>query len=122
MTRTRKSARDAGTRFETAIAAALAEYVDDRIERRTRSGSKDRGDIAGLRHHSRRVVVECKAATKTTLGSWVNEAEIERGNDDALVAVVAHKRVGKGDPLDQYVTMTLRDFVALLTLERPEGP
>lgn len=56
MTRSRRSAKQAGTRFETAIAAALAAALDDdRIERRTRNGAKDRGDIAGIRLHGQRV-------------------------------------------------------------------
>lgn len=53
------------------------------------------------------------------LGGWIQEAEIERGNDDADVALVVHKRRGVGDPGDQYVTLTLRDLVTLLTGERP---
>jgi hypothetical protein len=36
------------------------------------------------------------------------------GNDDARVALVAHKRHGHGDPLDQWVTATLRDIIALV--------
>ena len=61
MTRSRRSAKAAGTRFETSIANALATALDDdRIERRARNGSKDRGDIAGVRLHSQRVVIECK--------------------------------------------------------------
>jgi len=45
---------------------------------------------------------------------------VKLGNDDApLVGLVIHKRRGRGDPLDQYVTTTLRDLVALLTREPP---
>lgn len=44
----------------------------------------------------------------------MDEAEVERGNADAIVAVVAHKRKGKGKALDQYVTMSVRDFIYLL--------
>ena len=121
MTRNRQSAKAAGTRFETAIATYLAEQLDDdRIERRRLSGRFDRGDIAGLRHQGGRIVVECKDVTRTALAQWVTEAEVERGNDDALAGVVAHKRRGHGDPADQFVTMTLRDFVSLLTGARPE--
>ena len=120
MSRTRASAKAAGTRFESQIADYLAEHVDDRIERRARAGAKDRGDVSGVRHRGARVVIECKNTTRATLGPWVNEAEVERGNDDALVGVVAHKRHGNGKPGDQFVTMTLRDFVALLTGERPD--
>lgn len=109
-----------GTGFETLIARYLNRYVDDRVERRRLSGSKDRGDIAGVRHMGGRVVIECKNTTRPSLGTWMREAEEARGNDDALVATVAHKRHGKGRAGDQWVTMTLRDFVALLTGSRPE--
>lgn len=65
-----------------------------------------------------RIVIECKNTAKPSLGAWSREAEIERGNDDALAGVVAHKRHGKGRAEDQWVTMTLADFVALLTGSR----
>src|SRR5688500_10743589 len=42
MTRSRASARKAGSSFETLIAGYLAATVDDRIERRTKNGNKDR--------------------------------------------------------------------------------
>ena len=88
MTRTRASAKKAGTSFETLIAGYLAQHVDDRIERRTKSGAKDRGDIGGLRHHGHRLVLECKNTAKTLLGPWATEAEVERGNDDALAGLI----------------------------------
>lgn len=119
MSRSRASAKAAGTRFERAIADILAEHVDDRIDRRVKTGGKDKGDIAGLRHGAARVVIECKDTARLELGTWVNEAEIERGNDDALVGLVVHKRRGHADPLDQYVTTTVRDLIALLIQERP---
>lgn len=119
MSRTHASAKAAGTRFERSIADALAAYVDDRIDRRVKTGAKDRGDIAGVRHLGERVVIECKDTTRLALGTWIGEADIERGNDDALVGLVVHKRRGVADPLDQYVGMTVRDLVALLTGVRP---
>lgn len=105
--------------MERETADTLARYVDDRIDRRVKTGAKDKGDIGGLRVHEQRVVVECKDVNTLSLGTWVTEAEAERVNDGALAAFVVHKRRGKGDPLDQYVTMTLRDQIALLTGERP---
>lgn len=121
MARNRRSARDAGTRFETLIARHLANTLgDDRIERRTKTGSKDRGDIGGIRTpHGGRVVVECKNVSRLALAQWVDEADTERGNDDALVGLVIHKRHGVGDPGVQYVTMTVDDLVALLSGSRP---
>ena len=120
MTRSRASAKAAGTRFESSIAAYLAEHVDDRIERRTNTGAKDRGDIAGLRTMGNRVVVEAKDyGGRYQIGPWLTEAETERLNDDAHVGLVVAKRRGTTDPGDQVVILTLRDLVALLTGERP---
>jgi hypothetical protein len=120
MTRNRASAKKAGSAFETLIAGYLAKHVDDRIERRTRNGAKDRGDISGLRHMGSRVVVETKDhGGQLKVGEWLTEAEIERGNDDAVAGLVVAKRRGKTDPADQIVITTLGDLVALLTGERP---
>jgi len=123
MTRNRKSAKSAGTWFETLVAGYLNEHIDDRIERRRQTGSKDRGDIAGLRHMGGRVVVEVKEYGGRLLpGPWLNEAEVERGNDDATAGIVVAKRRGTTRPGDQIVLMTLRDLVALLTGERKDEP
>lgn len=121
MTRNRKSARNAGTWLETATAGYLGEYVDDRIEPRRKNGARDRGDIAGLKHMGERVVVECKDKNggEIDAATWVREAEVERGNDDATSALVVIKRRGTRAPGDQYVLMTLRDLVALITGSRP---
>ncbi len=118
MTRNRASAKAAGSRFERLIADHLAAHVDDRIDRRVKTGSKDRGDIAGWRFAGRRIVAECKDVARLSLGTWIAEAELERQNDDAQVALVIHKRRGTADPGDQYVTLTLRDLIALTTGER----
>ena len=120
MTRTRASAKKAGSSFERSIADSLAEHVDDRIDRRVRNGNKDRGDIAGVRLHGQRITIECKNTSKTNLAGWMTEAEIERGNDDALAGLVISKRHGKGDPLDQWVHMTVRELVAILNAARIE--
>lgn len=120
MSRSRASAKQAGARFERLIADCLAAHVDDRIDRRAKTGAKDKGDIGGLRHMGERVVIEAKDHSQPKLGVWVNEAEVERGNDDAVAGLVVHKRRGHADPLDQYVTCTVRDLVALLTGTRPD--
>lgn len=119
MTRSRASARDAGTRTETLVAGYLATHVDDRIERRTRNGTKDRGDIGGLRHMGQRIVIEVKDTARWTPSTWLAEAELERCNDDAGVGIVVCKRIGKGAAADQLVMLTLADLVSLLTGTRP---
>jgi hypothetical protein len=118
MTRTNASAKKAGSSFERSTADYLALVVDDRIDRRVKTGAKDRGDIGGVRIHGKRVVLECKNTAKTNLAGWAAETETERGNDDALAGVIIHKRHGKADPAEQWVTMTLADFAALLTGDR----
>lgn len=116
MTRSRSSAKAAGARFERQIADALRAVLgDDRIDRRVKAGSKDRGDIGGVRAHGQRVVIECKDTSRMTLPEWTTQARIEAGNDDALVGVVVHKRHGIADPMQQWVSCTVADFVALLT-------
>ena len=120
MSRSRRSARQAGSRFEREIADYLAEHVDDRIDRRVKTGAKDKGDIANLRHMGQRIVVECKNTSRINLGTWANETEIQRGNDDAGAGLIVHKRHGKGQPGDQWVTMTLDDLIALITGEPKE--
>jgi hypothetical protein len=110
--------RQKGSSFERLIADYLARTIDDRIDRRVKNGAKDRGDIGGLRHMGHRLVIECKNTAKTLLGPWASEAEVERGNDDALAGLIIHKRHGKGQPEDQWVTLTVGDLVALLTLSR----
>ena len=115
MARSRASAKKAGTSFERAQADWLAERLgDDRIDRRVKTGAKDRGDIAGVRIPGGRVVIECKNVATLALPAWLREAEIERGNDDAVVGVVMHKKRGTTDPAEQYVTMSAEMFARLI--------
>ena len=117
MARSRASAKKAGSSFERAQADWLAERLnDDRIDRRVKTGAKDRGDIAGVRIPGGRVVIECKNVATLALPAWLREAEVERGNDDAVVGVVMHKKRGTTDPAEQYVTMTAEMFARLIQL------
>lgn len=121
MARSRASAKAAGSKFERDIADHLAKLVDDRIDRRVKTGAKDRGDIGGVRVHGQRLVLECKNTTRINLGTWITEAHVEAGNDDALAGVIVHKRHGKGQPGDQWVTMTVNDLIALITGQPQDG-
>jgi len=115
MGRSRASAKAAGSSFETLVANYLATAIDDRIERRRLTGAKDRGDIAGLRVAGKRVVVECKNyGGRLEASAWLNEAEVERVNDQALAGFVVAKRRGTTRPEDQIVLMTLHNLTALL--------
>lgn len=120
MTRSRASAKAAGSRFERQIADCLNATVDDRIDRRVKTGAQDRGDIGGVRHMGMRVVIETKdCGGRYNVGPWLTETETERGNDDAGIGLVIAKRRGTTNPLEQVAFMTVRDLVALLTGERP---
>lgn len=122
MGRSRNSAKQAGARFERVIADTLKEHISEFIDRRVKTGAKDKGDIANLRSaHDLRVVAELKDyGGRLEAGPWVKEAEEERVNDDAQVGIVVAKRRGHADPLDQFVVMTVRDYIALTTGKRPD--
>ena len=121
VSRTRQTAKAAGTRFETMVCAWLAIHLaDDRIERRRLSGANDRGDITGLRIWGKRAILEMKNyGGQVKVGPWLDEADVERRNDDALFGAVIAKRKGTTDVGQQIVLMTLTDFVTLVTGERP---
>lgn len=117
--RSRSSAKKAGATFERQAADYLAEHVDDRIDRRVKTGARDCGDIAGIRAHGQKVTAECKNVSAWQPGTWLKEAEAERVNDGALATFVIAKRHGVADPGQQVVMMTLADFAALVTGIRP---
>lgn len=117
MTRSRATAKAAGTRFETRMARWFAlRLSDDRIERRAKNGAQDRGDLTGLRTiRGGRVVAELKDhGGRVMVKPWLDEAETERANDDAVIGVVIAKRRGIGDPSQQLVMMTAEAFALLL--------
>lgn len=111
--------RAKGSSFERMIADYFKANGFPFADRRVKSGSKDRGDIGGVHKDGDAIVLECKNTSKISLGTWAAEAEVERVNDTALAGMVIHKRHGKGQAKDQWVTMPLADLVALLTGMRP---
>lgn len=103
-----------GSSFERTIADYLKNHFDDdRIDRRVKHGSNDTGDIAGVRWRGNRVVIECKNEKRLRIADYLREAEIERGNDDALLGVAVVKRPGVGakNAGDNLVCMTLDTFL-----------
>ena len=114
MTRSRASAKAAGSTFERQVADYLAEHLDDRIDRRVKTGAKDKCDIGGIRLRGHRVVVECKNHARVDLAGWIAEAQIQADNDGAPLGVVVHKRRGVAKPERQWVTMTLADLAWLI--------
>lgn len=116
--RNRKSAKKAGSLFESIVANFLAHRLnDDRIERRAKNGTKDRGDVTGVRTiRGGRVVIEAKSysSDRIQIKKWLDEAEVERGNDDAAIGVVVTKAYRTANPAEQIVFMTLETFANLI--------
>nr|DAK57377.1 MAG TPA: HOLLIDAY JUNCTION RESOLVASE HOMOLOGOUS RECOMBINATION [Caudoviricetes sp.] len=117
MARSRQSAKAAGARFERAIADYLRDNLDDRIDRKVRTGAKDTGDIANVRDsHNRRIVIECKDyGGRLQPAPWIREAHQEAHNDNAHTGIVIAKRKGTTNPAHQWVLMDLEDLTKLLT-------
>ena len=116
LSRTRKTAKQAGAKFEKLVADFLAENLDDRIERRVLGGAKDRGDIANVRDsHNRRIVIEAKDyGGRLQPAQWLREAHQEALNDNAYAGIVIAKRKGTTNPADQYVLTDLATLTRLL--------
>lgn len=99
-----------GTRWESAVADYLRPRGAPHVERRARTGAKDKGDIAGVVG----VVIECKSAARLELAAWLAEAVAERDNAGAAIGVVWAKRKGRTSPGSGYVVMDGDTFVQLL--------
>jgi len=119
MTRSRASAKAAGSSMERMVADYFKENGFPFADRRVKTGAADKGDVGGVHAHGERLAIEVKNTAKISLGVWAAEAETERVNDQALAGLVVHKRHGKGQAADQWVTLTLADFLAILTGTRP---
>lgn len=123
MTRSRQSAKSAGTRFERQIADHLNARLPGRIDRQPRAGAKDKGDIAGVTTpDGRPIAIECKNVTRTRLANWVHEAHTEADNLGAAAGIIIHKRHGRSAPDAQWVTMTVADLIAILANKEGTAP
>lgn len=95
-----------GTTFETMLVDWLRRNGFPEARREVLHGAKDVGDIGGVTWRGRPVVIEAKDCNQQRHIAWLNEAEAERKNADAIIAiVVAHKsgcgvgRFGENDCL-----------------------
>jgi hypothetical protein len=110
VTRSRRSARKAGTAWESEIVAALVRAGWQHAERRRLEGARDRGDIAGVPG----VVIEAKSANRIELARAVDEAVAERENANAEVGVAWIKRKGKARAEDGYAVLPGWQLMQLL--------
>ncbi|MDK4244101.1 hypothetical protein QPX10_10530 [Corynebacterium pseudodiphtheriticum] len=115
MSRNRKSAKTAGTRFERTTADYMRDVTGQPIDRLVKTGAKDRGDVGPLRNaQGDLVAVECKDTSRLELSQWIGEAHIEAINYDAVAGIIVHKRKGFTAPGKQWVTMTLDDLLTIM--------
>jgi hypothetical protein len=109
-----------GASFERQTADYWRDHYDHPaaqfIDRRVKTGVKDKGDVANVRVGGHRLVIECKNERGIDLAGWVGEAQEEAVNDEAICGIVVAKRVKKGQPEDQWVIMTQGDLLKLLSL------
>ena len=105
-----RAAKQKGRLAEAQVVDCLREHGFPYAERRALAGTHDRGDVTGIPG----VVMEIKNCARLELAVWMDEALREADGKDPDLALVVHKRKGKGDPLDWYVTCTLRDMIELL--------
>jgi hypothetical protein len=105
-----------GSSFERQTADYWRDNHSEFVDRRVKTGAKDKGDLANVRVAGHRLVVECKSHARITLSQWIAEAAQEAINDEALMGVVVVKRKGYGQPKDQYVVMTQENLLKLLAL------
>ena len=113
-------AKEKGTSLETMLVDWLNErFETDEFHRLPLKGSKDEGDVGWLKVHGKKIVLEAKNHKRITPAEFIDEAERERGNADALAKAVVIKRRGVGRKRfgETYVLMELRDLAAIITGE-----
>ena len=95
--RSRKTAKDNGTRMETAVESYLQWALGDlRIQRLRLHGSKDVGDIGNVYWHGQPVCIEVKWTQTMDAPQHMREAIREAGNMDSPYPWVIQKKAGVG--------------------------
>lgn len=108
--------KDKGTAFETAVVRYLRDRLgDDEIDRMPLRGSRDEGDIRGLKLRGMSVCVEVKNHKQLRLHEWMGQLIDEQGNMDADLGMIIAHRDGCGDKHigESWCVTTLDDVIAL---------
>ncbi|MDU3737523.1 hypothetical protein [Bifidobacterium scardovii] len=97
MSRNRRTAKDNGTRFETAMESYLRWALDDRrINRLRLHGARDIGDLGNVYFHGEPVTIECKWTAGLNATAHMREAILEAKNNDSPFPWVLQKKEGVG--------------------------
>lgn len=107
------ASRRKGNRAEVAVVNYLkSRGYDVETSRNARGGTQKGVDVLG----DFPAAVEVKNQVRMDLAGWWSQA-VEQAGDGC--AVVVHKRVGKADPGEWWVTMDLQTLVRLLGNTKP---
>ena len=100
-----------GTAAESALVDYLGRFFVG-IERRALSGSKDRGDIAGIP----KIVIEVKNHKSYKIPEWIKETQIETMNDEAHYGflVIKPNGIGLTKVEDWWAVMPVSTMVELI--------
>lgn len=113
-------AKAKGTLMESKVVEYLRAFFDDAektIHRATLHGTRDVGDIHGLKHRGKPIVLEVKNCRKFEPKEWLRQAERERGNADASYGIVVFHVNGIGLEANmgqQGVLMSLETFCKMI--------
>jgi hypothetical protein len=99
-----------GTGFETAVVDYLKQHGYPLAERRTLSGTHDRGDVAGVPGW----VLECKAEKSIDLAGYMGEVATELGNCTLSTWGAAVVKRRQKSAAEAYFVMPLNQAVALM--------
>lgn len=110
MTRSRRTAKAAGTAWETGIVGYLRDRGWPHAERRARTGAHDQGDITGVVG----VCIEAKNTARIEPAAFLDQALTEAHNAGADIGAAWIKRRGKASPEHGYVLMDGATFTRLL--------
>lgn len=103
------TSRRKGNRAEVAVVNLLREHgYDVETSRAARGGYQSGADIVG----DFPMVIEVKNQSRLDLPAWWAQAQYQA--NEAL-PVVIHKRVGKSDPAEWWVTMDVTTLLRLLS-------
>jgi hypothetical protein len=103
-----KAERDKGNRAERAVVATLRRWGWEAMTSRSARGGTQKGADVITDFPA---VIEVKDWTRLDLAGWLKQLAEEQGDDPGFVI---HKKRGKSNPEEWYVTGTLRDLLRLV--------
>ena len=80
------------------------------VERRARSGNKDKGDLSGVPGN---IVIEAKNVRQMNLAGWIDELRVEKENAGAAQGAVIFPRRNR-ECGHAYVLLELDDYMELI--------